>query len=108
MINGEISDILLYWYRAISYLFHWHKQGFVYDTISHEDFTAPVVHQVMTKYLRELKECLEEQNELVCFYQEEGNDGNLKVRESFKMCISSYAHSQKILTVETASILMNL
>lgn len=43
----------------------------------------------MTKYLRELKECMEDQDELVCFYQEEGKDGNLKVRESFETYVPS-------------------
>lgn len=60
-------------------MFDWHNKGFIYKQLSHKDFNATVIHSVVTYYLERLEKCLQTYNEVVCFYDAEGKDGDLDV-----------------------------
>ena len=77
----------LYLHRVISYLFHWHGGKLIYKTTPHKAFNAALVHSIITECLSELTKCLEEENELVCFYRREGKDGDLKASKGLDISV---------------------
>ena len=70
---------LILFFRAISYLFHWHREKSIFRNIAHEHFSADFTDNLLLGLLHRLKECIHQYGELGCVYQTDGRDGVLSV-----------------------------
>ena len=70
---------LLFFSRLISYLFHAHKQKWIYENITFQDYNADFIHGLVVGLLRDVNKCLREYGELACVYMYSSVDGHLEV-----------------------------
>ncbi|XP_067942547.1 carbohydrate sulfotransferase 15-like isoform X2 [Watersipora subatra] len=63
--------------RAISYLFHWHREKLIYTNMTHEEFTAEFVDRVIRDCLTDLKKCITDHDVTYCSYLTDGIDGDM-------------------------------
>lgn len=68
-------------YRAISYMYHWHKGGLIFKDISYEKFSNDLTNYLLLGVLKELEDCIRDLGELGCLYQTDGRDGVMAVRK---------------------------
>lgn len=68
--------------RLISYLFHAHKQKWIFKELTKKgEFNGRVVHKLVVELIDKLNTCLEENGELACVYMFNSMDGYLEVRD---------------------------
>ena len=77
--SNKDEENLTIFYRAISYLFSWHKEKMIFKDIPHESFSADFTDNLLLGLLHRIQVCIQQYGELGCLYQTHGEDGNLEV-----------------------------
>lgn len=88
--------MIIFCFRAISYLFHWHREKEIYPDITHEQFSDEFTDYLLLGLLRQLEECIRDHGELGCIYQTTGEDGVLRVSMISSLMLPTLIGTYKI------------